>query len=223
MADLGKDLKEYLSRSSSSIMMSSSFDKNEENVNTSESSSLKNGFKYLFSRSGTGERNAEATDANSWFTKAQSDPLLPSLTKKQRILGFVTFLLMGTLFFSLSFLYIPLIVLRARKFSLLFTLGSIFFLMSFSLLWGPVNHLRHLFSAGRLPFTCMYFTTLFGTLYFAVWLKYTLLTVIFAIGQVITLVWFVVSYIPGGQSGLKFFSKLFYAAASKTAEKTLPV
>ncbi|GAB1605745.1 protein transport protein SFT2-like [Argonauta hians] len=222
MAELGKDLKDYLSRSSSSIMMSSSFDKAEEN-NKSESSSLKNGFKYLFGRSGPPDRSGETTDANSWFTKAQSDPLLPSLTKKQRILGFVTFLLLGTLFFSLSFLYVPLLVLKARKFSLLFTLGSVFFLMSFSLLWGPVNHLRHLFSGGRLPFTCMYFSTLLGTLYFAIWLKYTLLTVVFAAGQIITLVWFVISHIPGGQSGLRFFSKLFYAAASKTAEKTLPV
>lgn len=34
---------------------------------------------------------------------------------------------------------------------------------------------------------------------------------------------YVISYIPGGQTGLKFFSKLFYSVASKTVSKTLPV
>jgi len=38
---------------------------------------------------------------------------------------------------------------------------------SFSLLWGPVNHLKHLFSAARLPFTVAYFGTMGATLYFA--------------------------------------------------------
>ena len=40
-------------------------------------------------------------------------------------------------------------------------------LCSFSLLWGPVNHMKHLLSADRLPFTVAYFGTMAGTLYFA--------------------------------------------------------
>jgi len=40
-------------------------------------------------------------------------------------------------------------------------------LCSFSLLWGPVNHLKHLLSAARLPFTLTYFGTMAATLYFA--------------------------------------------------------
>ena len=40
-------------------------------------------------------------------------------------------------------------------------------LCSFSLLWGPVNHLKHLLSAERLPFTVSYFGTMGATLYFA--------------------------------------------------------
>jgi len=34
---------------------------------------------------------------------------------------------------------------------------------------------------------------------------------------------YIVSYIPGGQTGLRFFSKVFYSAATKTVQKTLPV
>jgi hypothetical protein len=34
---------------------------------------------------------------------------------------------------------------------------------------------------------------------------------------------FLISYLPGGQSALKLFSKLFYAFASKTVQTALPV
>lgn len=227
MADLSKDLKDYLSRTSSSISLGSSSSNLDGKISGSSSTStFSDGFKSLFSRSGTTDLNSDVTNSsegNNWFTKAQSDPLLPSLSKKQRILGFVMCLLLGSFCFSLSALYVPMLVLRARKFAMLFTLGSLFFMFSFSLLWGPVNHLRHLFSAGRLAFTSAYLFTLLGTLYFSLWFKSTVLTIIFAISQVITLIWFIVSYIPGGQTGMKFFTKLFYATASKTAQKTLPI
>ncbi|XP_022343766.2 uncharacterized protein LOC111136897 [Crassostrea virginica] len=161
--------------------------------------------------------------ANSWFTQAKADPCLPSLSKKQRILGFVMFLLLGTFCFSMASLYIPVLILKARKFAMLYTLGSLFVISSFSFLWGPMNHIKHLFSVPRLPFTSAYLGTMLATLYFSLWLKSTLLTIVCAIIQVITLVWYVVSYIPGGQTGLKFFSKIFYSAATKTVQKTLPV
>uniref|UniRef100_T1ITE4 Uncharacterized protein n=1 Tax=Strigamia maritima TaxID=126957 RepID=T1ITE4_STRMM len=40
-------------------------------------------------------------------------------------------------FLSLASFYIPFLILKARKFALLYTLGSLFFLMSFGMLWGP--------------------------------------------------------------------------------------
>ncbi|ESO89961.1 hypothetical protein LOTGIDRAFT_192494 [Lottia gigantea] len=161
--------------------------------------------------------------ANAWFQQAQNDPLLPSLGKQQRIIGFIVCLLMGTFCFSLAGLYLPMLAFKARKFAALYTLGSIFVISSFSFLWGPVHHVKHLFSGPRLPFTIAYFGTMFATLYFSLWVHKTLFTIIFAFAQIIALVWYFVSYIPGGQTGLKFFTKVFYAAASKTVNATLPV
>lgn len=43
----------------------------------------------------------------------------------------------------------------------------ILFCFSFSLLWGPVNHVKHLCSLERLPFTAAYFGSMFATLYMA--------------------------------------------------------
>ncbi|XP_040577666.1 uncharacterized protein [Lepeophtheirus salmonis] len=149
---------------------------------------------------------------------------LPTLNKKQRILGFGGSLCMGLLCFVLASLYFPILLLQSRKFALLFTLGSIFTLSSFSFLYGPWAHIQSLFaSKERLPFTSIYFLTLFGTLYAALGLQSTILTIIFAFVQVGALIWFVVSYIPGGQTGLRFMSRIFSSFCKKTVGQTLPV
>ncbi|XP_052082419.1 uncharacterized protein LOC127720053 [Mytilus californianus] len=215
MTGLGQDLQNYLSRSNKETNISVSDD--------SSSTGFSLGRLNFFNKSDKSSQNDSNDVANGWFSQAQKDPYLPSLTKKQRILGFILCLLMGTFCFSLASLYIPLLILKARKFAVLYTLGSLFIISSFSLLWGPMNHVKHLFSVERLPFTTAYFGSMLATLYFSLWLRSTVLTVIFAVIQILALVWYIVSYIPGGQTGLKFFSKIFYAAASKTASKTLPV
>lgn len=97
------------------------------------------------------------------------------------------------------------------------------FACSFSFLWGPVNHLRHLFSRDRLPFTAAYFGTLFATLYFALHVQSTPFTVLCAVGQTVALLWFLISYIPGGHTGLQFCTRIFSSAVTSTVSKTLPV
>ncbi|XP_064599167.1 uncharacterized protein LOC135465769 [Liolophura sinensis] len=208
MANLKSSLDSYLARSSDSLQSSST------------TSSTKHWFS--FSRPER-EEQIPLEGENGWFSQAQEDPCLPSLTKKQRIVGFVLSLLVGSFCFSLAGLYIPILMFKARKFACLYTLGSVFFIMSFSFLWGPTNHVKHLISAKNMPFTVIYFGTLFGTLYFSLWWKSTGLTIIFAVLQIGALVLYITSYIPGGQTGIKFFSRIFYATASKTISKTLPV
>eukprot|EP00794_Sanderia_malayensis_P015164 gene15164-16723_t len=153
----------------------------------------------------------------------QEESWLPGLTKKQRIIGFFTLLATGIFCFTLAGMLLPVLVLRIRKFVLLYTMGSVFTVGSFSVLWGPMAHIKHLCSYQRLPFTSAYFGAMFATLYSALVLKKTILTLLFAILQITALVWYVVSYVPGGTTGLKFFSKLCASFCTKTVSKTLPV
>ncbi len=44
---------------------------------------------------------------------------------------------------------------------------SMYLFYSFSFLWGPWAHVKHLLSCGRLPFTICYLGTVIGTLYSA--------------------------------------------------------
>nr|CAB3266016.1 protein transport protein SFT2-like [Phallusia mammillata] len=168
------------------------------------------------------DQNEKPTDS-SWFSEAKKDPMCPALSRKQRLIGFACCICGGIFCFSLASLYVPLLLLKARKFALLYSLGSLFMINSFSFLWGPWNHAKHLMTRERLPFTTAYFGSLFATLYFAMWLRSTLFTSIAAVIQIVALLWYLVSYIPGGQTGLSFISKLFTSAVSRTVSKSMPV
>ncbi|XP_065842570.1 uncharacterized protein [Oscarella lobularis] len=119
---------------------------------------------------------------------------------------------------SLAFLLLPVVVLKARKFSALFTLGSLFILGSFSVLWGPWKQAKHLFSMERLPFTASYLGCMVLTLYFALWVHSTLLTIVFSFLEAGALLWYVISYVPGGVTGMTFVTKLCGRAVKKTVE-----
>jgi len=54
-------------------------------------------------------------------------------------------------------------------------------------------------------------------------MKSTPLTLVFATLQIVSLAWYIFSYLPGGTTGLKFFSKLFASFCTKTVSKSLPI
>ncbi|CAG4964347.1 unnamed protein product [Colias eurytheme] len=147
----------------------------------------------FFTRSNE-ETPTSTTTTSSWFEEVQKEYF--TLTRTQRFMGFGICLFFGILCFILSFLYIPILLLQARKFALLFTLGSLFFIFSFSFLWGPWSHLKSMFSRERALTTSLYGFTLIATLYCALHLQSTPLTVICAVGQVLALMWMMMGSIP---------------------------
>jgi len=141
-------------------------------------------------------------------TKDQDeDPVLKLLSKKQRILGFILCVLSGMFCFSFAAALLPVLVISSRKFALLFTLGSLFFIISFSLLKGPVAHFKQLASKEKLPFTAAYFGSLVLTLYTAMGLQSQILTIFSSGAQLAALMYFFMSYIPGGVTGLTYMCK----------------
>lgn len=229
MGGLSQDLNSYLNKSNGS---SSSLSSLTSKLGSMKLPTLKTPFgsgggeddeePFLGVTSDKGISGNNRKDEKSWLARKLEENL-PSLSKKQRIIGFMTSLILGTICFGLAVSFLPMLIVNPRKFSLLFTLGSVFTLSSFSFLWGPYSHMVHLFSKDRLPFTLVYFSTLIATLYFAMGLQSAILTPIAAILQVLALLWFVISYIPGGQTGLKFFTKLFSGFCRTSVNRNLPV
>ncbi|XP_063374513.1 uncharacterized protein LOC134662175 [Cydia amplana] len=167
----------------------------------------------FFSRSNE-ETPTSSSSNGSWFQEVQKEYF--TLSRTQRFMGFGVCLFFGILCFILSFLYIPILILQARKFALLFTLGSLFFILSFSFLYGPWSHLKSLFSKERALTTLMYGSTLIATLYCALHLQSTPLTIVCAVLQVIALLWMMMGSIPGGSTGARFFGSMFKSSVSST-------
>ncbi len=111
------------------------------------------------------------------------------------------------LFFLISFFTLPMVLLMPAKFALTWTLGSILFLSSYSILNGWRAHIKHLFSWERAPFTSTYITSMIGTLYFSVISPRYIPVLVFTILQIIALAWYVASYLPGGTQGLKWMTR----------------
>jgi len=96
----------------------------------------------------------------------------------------------------------PVLSLKPRKFALLWSLGLIFFLISFGVLQGAQAYLVHLFSSTRIIFTIVFGASIILTLISSLSLKSTLLSIIFAAIQLVAALWYTVSYFPLGRQTL---------------------
>ncbi|KAF7373368.1 Protein transport protein SFT2 [Mycena sanguinolenta] len=128
-----------------------------------------------------------------------------ALSHWERLLGFGGCLIGAAVCFFVAFITLPVFFLpgRARKFALSFSLGSLLVMFGFSVLIGPMNHIRHLVTSERLPFTLVYFSSLGLTLYFALGLHSQLGSLVAAVVQVLALVSYVLAYFPGGSATLR--------------------
>lgn len=100
----------------------------------------------------------------------------------------------------------PVLSLKPRKFAVLWSLGSIFFLVSFGVLQGFQAYILHLCSSTRILFSITFITSIVLTLVSSLSLRSTLLSIIFAVIQLIAALWYTVSYFPMGRQTLNLAS-----------------
>lgn len=82
----------------------------------------------------------------SWF----------QLSRTERMVLFVCFLLGATACFTLCIFLFPVLAAKPRKFGLIWTMGSLLFVFAFGVLMGPVAYLKHLTARERLPFSLFF-------------------------------------------------------------------
>ncbi|XP_055342208.1 uncharacterized protein LOC129590823 isoform X2 [Paramacrobiotus metropolitanus] len=164
-------------------------------------------------------RNDESVEAVQ--EAAQNDPWMPALSRQQRFLGALGFFIAGVACLLIAGLYIPVLALRSRKFAILFTFGSVFIIASLAVLRGPQQHLRSMLNADRLPFTTIYVVSVFATLYVALSMQSSVLTVLCGVVQVCALLWYTLSYIPGGPTGMRFFARMATALVKRGANSAV--
>ena len=108
---------------------------------------------------------------------------------------------------------LPVLVLRPQKFALCFTLASLLFMAAFAALRGPAAQLRTLCEPRRLPFTAAYVATMAATLWAACLRRSYVYTALCSGLQMVTLLYYLGTYVPGGPRGVR----LFLRAVAKTA------
>lgn len=207
MADLGRQLQEYVAQNKAG---NSGGGGGSPSVSSPSGERSEGGWKAWFSPPSSGI---------SWsWTPVDSDPLLPGMSGSQRLIGAVLCAGMAALCFSLAGLYVPVLLLRARKFAMLWSMGSLLGLCAAALLRGPTRLLRE-----PEPWFLLYLVALGGTLYSALGIRSTPLTVLGAAAQIITGAAFLLGMIPGGAAGRRYIGGLCGSLVKKGVSKALPV
>ncbi|KXS12504.1 Thioesterase/thiol ester dehydrase-isomerase [Gonapodya prolifera JEL478] len=114
------------------------------------------------------------------FSTQQQQEDVCGCSRFQRYVAFGLMVAGGVFFLFVALLTLPMILLSPGKFAFSFSFGTILLLMSPAVLRGPRTHLQHMASPDRLPFTA----ALMGS-----W-------------ATLTLVWYVLSYFPGGSEAI---------------------
>lgn len=139
---------------------------------------------------------------------------MPTLSKKQRLAGFVI-LLLGSLFcFGSAIFMLPVMLMQPRRFLLLLSVGNIFSIASFAFLRGPQAHFQHMFAPERSIITTVYLGATLGTMYSMLVLHSAMLTTLLALLQLGAVGCYFWSYLPGGSTSLRFMGSLFAKTAT---------
>ncbi|PVF93972.1 SFT2-domain-containing protein [Serendipita vermifera] len=152
--------------------------------------------------------------------RSNEDEAALALSRWERLVGFIMCLLGAAACFAIAFfIHLPLFALRPAKFATSITLGSILVMLGFMILIGPINQIKHLISAERLPFSAAYIASLILTIYFSMVNPSYIGAIVAAVIQVGALVSYIAAYFPGGIQTLKFGAQM----AMRGAGSILPI
>ncbi|XP_068197283.1 vesicle transport protein SFT2C [Antennarius striatus] len=229
MAELNRQLQEYLAQSKNGGAKTISQSSSSTTVDMDDTEPVPGSWfgrwssPWSASRGGGGPSGQSASGSSgfSWPWFAEPDPCLPGMSRRQRLVAFGGCVFLSALCFGLSALYAPLLLLYARKFALLWSLGSLFAIAAVAVLRGPS---RLISSLPTSPGAAVYLCTLGGTLYAALSLHSTVLTALGAALQVAVIVGYVVSLLPGGSAGIRFMGGMAASAIKRTVSgKSMPI
>lgn len=124
-----------------------------------------------------------------------------TLTWRQRAIGFGICFGLGIVFSFLSLMFLTTLALTS--FAVLYSIGSILSLASTMFLMGPKKQCQNMFDSGRWIATVVYLGAIAATLAVAFTIGNFILVIVFLIIQFLAMIWYCITYIPGGQGFLK--------------------
>jgi hypothetical protein len=166
--------------------------------------SIKNIFNRTISNNEQNSTNTEPAPSD-WRQKAINLIHRHIEVEKSYKLFFII-LSIGLGLVCLSLIFLPVIAFSPQKFVMCFGLGSMTIITSFLFMYGTVGYFEILFSKQRFPFTVLFLSSMILGIYFAYLDKY-IYSILCAAAQLLSLVMFVLSFTPGGQTGIRFIGR----------------
>lgn len=148
--------------------------------------------------------------------------LIKSIEVERNLTLFISFILIGSFLLCISLFLLPLIITSPSKFSFAFSFGSIFILISFLFLKGTKAYFEKLFENKRFWISVSYICSVIIGICFSLGRHYFISLICSAV-QLISMVMFILSFIPGCQCGINFiknklsspFTKVFVGVAEQ--------
>ncbi len=149
------------------------------------------------------EDDIESNDQTSML-KSVKNNIKQSIEVETNYTTFFIVFFIGIIFIILSSLFLPMVILFPSSFVSLFSIGSIIVIFSFIFIYGTSTYLSMLFEGKRWFFTLIYFCSIICGIYFSFINKNYLVCLASAFLQIVMLCVFVLSFIPGGETGISF-------------------
>jgi cation transport ATPase len=128
--------------------------------------------------------------------------IISKVEVEKNITAFISLLGIGCFLICLSLLMLPLIITSPAKFSMCFGLGSVLVLISFLFYHGTKNYVLKLFEKKRFVITILFICSIFLGFIFSIG-KHYFISLLCSLFQLISLILFVLTFIPGGKYGIR--------------------
>ena len=145
----------------------------------------------------------------------ENDSIFPSLSLKERLIGFAICFGLGMLFQFISMGSIIGVLLgRPNKFAFLYTCGNIISIFGTFFLVGPVRQFKNMTNPYRRKASMIFLSAIVLTFISLYILHSKILTVLFVIIQFGAYIYYIMSYIPYGQECLNSLARRFFGTQS---------
>ena len=133
----------------------------------------------------------------------------------ERSIGFFSVLIcIGIGLIILSFFLLPIVLVSPKKFSFCFAVGSIFVLISFLFLVGTKNYVNKIMDNKRIFISVSFILSIFIGIGFSLGNHYFISLICSGV-QLISMVMFVLTFIPGGRAGIDCIKKTLSSPFTK--------
>lgn len=134
------------------------------------------------------------------------EKIVEKIEVEKNIAVFLMLIALGCGLLCLSIFLLPLIITSPSKFSLCFAMGSLLVLISFLFYYGTKEYFRTLFGAQRFWISILFILSIIIGISFSLG-KHYIISMLCSICQLVSLIVFILSFVPGGRVGINCIKK----------------